>query len=102
MNIYTIPLANKPQRFGLTLLGVNYEFIITWRKAMGAWMLDINDQEGNPLVLGTALVTGLDLLGQYQELGIGGQLIMVGDDPYNWAPTENNLGLNNQLYFVTP
>jgi hypothetical protein len=72
-------------------------------------MLDIYDSNWDPIVMGTPLVTGTDLLGQFGYLGIGKsgaswvQLVVmtiaVGHSP-DEVPTFQDLGVDGHLYEV--
>jgi hypothetical protein len=101
MNGYEIPLLAQPQTLTVTLLGVVYQFLVQWNVPLQTWLLDISDSQGNPIVQGLALVTGVDILGQFQYLGIGGALIVQssGGDPLA-APTFDNLGTTALLFFI--
>lgn len=102
MATYEIPLSPEHQRFAITLAGVEYQLRVTYRDAVEAgWILDINDSSGSPLVCGIPLITGADLLGQLQYLGIGGQLWVATDGDPDAVPTFDNLGTLSHLYFIT-
>jgi predicted Zn-dependent protease with MMP-like domain len=101
-NFFEIPLSPLPQRFTITLGGVDYRLTVQYRKAGGAgWVLDIADPNNAPLVSGIPLVTGTDLLAQYKHLGFAGRLWVQGaGDPDN-VPTYEDLGIGSHLYWVT-
>lgn len=79
MTAYEIPLSPKPQTFAISLVGVTYLMTLLWNPSLACWVLDIDDANGNPVVLGIPVVTGLDLLAQYSYLGVGGHLIAQTD-----------------------
>lgn len=101
-NFFEIPLSPEPQRFTITLSGVDYRLTVQYRKAGGiGWVLDIADANNAPLVSGIPLVTGIDLLGQYRHLGFAGRLWVQGaDDPDN-VPTYGDLGIGSHVFWVT-
>lgn len=102
MAVQEIPLLSTPQVFNITLAGVTYRMTLIWRDGdQGGWVLDIADQDSNPIVCGIPLITGADLLAQYGYLGIGGQLVVQTDHDVNTVPTFENLGDTSHLYFVT-
>jgi hypothetical protein len=101
MTPYEIPLSPTAQRFTITLGGIAYQMILRWCPPALTWVLDILDAAGNPLVQGQPLVTGADLLGQLQYLGIPGDLLVQSDFDPNAVPTSTNLGLQSHLYFLT-
>lgn len=98
---YRIPL-NPPQTTLVALpTGVSYQFKLQYQNAvMGGWFLDISDNAGNALVQGIPLVTGADLLAQYEYLGIGGELWVQNDADPDAVPSFTNLGGACGLYFV--
>ena len=103
---FEIPLSPTPQRFRITLAGVNYGLVMSYRAApcgMGGWCMDINDDLGNPIVCGVPLVTGSDLLAQYAYLGLGGGMMVLSDGDADALPTFENLGITpgSHLYWIT-
>jgi hypothetical protein len=101
MTSYEIPLSAKPQTFSIALGGVTYKMTVRWNLPAAAWMLDIADATGSPMVGSIPLVTGADLLGQYAYLGFTGKLIVQTDYDADAVPTFDNLGTTGHLYFVT-
>lgn len=102
MNIYEIPLSPDPQRFTVTLSGVDYRLTVQYRDAGGAgWMLDIADANNQALVSGLPLVTGVDLLSQYRHLEFGGRLWVQGSANPDEVPTFEDLGIGSHLFWVT-
>ncbi|TJZ75577.1 phage baseplate plug family protein [Chitiniphilus eburneus] len=102
MNIYEIPLTPDPQRFTVTLSGVDYRMTVQYRDAVnGGWVLDIGDANDEPIVNGIPMVTGVNLLEQYGYLGFtGGLWVQTTDDP-DAVPTFENLGIGAHVYWVT-
>lgn len=102
MAVYEIPLSPTPQRFSITLGGVQYRMTVQYRNINeGGWIMDIADSTGSPIIQGIPLVTGIDLLAQYRHLGISGQLrVQTTSDP-DAVPTFDNLGTDSHLYWVT-
>jgi len=102
MNYYEIPLTPQPQTFGITLGATDYRLTVRYRNVTeGGWVLDIADANATPIVEGIPLVTGADLLAQYQHLGFtGGLFVQTTDDP-DAVPTFDNLGIGAKLYFMT-
>ena len=101
MTPYTIPLTNSQQQLSIALGGTIYTLTVYWNTQSNVWTLDIADSAGKDIVLGIALVTGCDLLGQYAYLGLGGSLVVQTDFDPTLPPTYDNLGINGNLYFVT-
>lgn len=101
-NYFEIPLSPEPQRFTVTLGGVDYRLSVQYRNAGGAgWVLDIADASNQPLVSGLPLVTGVDLLGQYRHLQFGGRLWVQGAENPDDVPTYDDLGIGSHVFWVT-
>ena len=107
---YVIPLTPEPQRFSIVLAGRELLLAVRWMDAPeGGWLLDMADAEGVPLVSGIPLVAGCDLhlvsgiplvagcdlLEPYAYLGLGGALLLSGDEP----PSPDTLGRGVDLLF---
>lgn len=102
MNYYEIPLTAIPQRFSITLSSVEYLLTLQYREAGGAgWVLDIADADGAALVSGIPLVTGTNLLEQYDHLGFGGRLWVQGGANPDDVPTFSDLGTASHVFWVT-
>lgn len=101
MNYYEVPLSPTPQRFSITLAEVQYSCLLYWNIYTSTWCLDIADAEQRPLVTAIPLVTGVDLLGQFQHLGFGGHLVVQIDGTPYGLPTYANLGQQARLIFAT-
>ncbi|MDR1979779.1 MAG: hypothetical protein LBQ42_13670 [Synergistaceae bacterium] len=103
MGIFKIPLTPVPQSFSIVLGGVHYALNLHWSAAeqMQFWVVDIADAETRePIITGIPLVTGCDLLAQFEYLGFNGKLIayVSGSDE---CPGFDNLGGAGNLFFVT-
>lgn len=126
MAVFEIPLIASPQTFSITLVGATYTMSLNYRKAnagvldaptgadpnvagavidtnnLDNWVLDISDSAGNPMIFGIPLIPGIDLLGQYAYLNIGGQLtVAVSGDPVA-VPDYAGLGTSSKMLFTTP
>jgi hypothetical protein len=101
MAIYEIPLTPEAQTFTIDLADVTYIVSLFWCDASSCWIINLADSQGVDIVTGIPLVTGSDLLGQYQYLGIGGSLIAFTDGDSSAVPTYENLGTSSHLYFET-
>ncbi len=102
MSTFEIPLTPQAQTFSVVLAGVSYNMKLRWCSPAAAWILGISDANGDLLIDGIPLITGADLLAQYEYLGIGGSLVAQTDHDINAPPTYDNLGGNGKLYFITP
>lgn len=99
MAVSEIPLSPENQSFSISLAGKSFQMAVTWRAAF--WCLDIMDSSGADLIKGVPLITGADLLAQYDYLGLGFSLYVGCDNPANVNPTETDLGIYSHLYAVT-
>ena len=100
MSIARIPTSPEPQRFLITLAaGQTYQLVTQYRDAPEAgWTLDIGEPNGTPIISGIPLVTGINLLAQYQHLIVGSLFVL--SDVETWAvPGFSDLGVSSHLYF---
>lgn len=98
---FEIPLSPNPQTFTISLSGVDYRLTVQWRNAEGAgWILDIADTSANPIIQGIPLVTGVNLLEQFEYLISGVLWVQTTADP-DAVPTFDNLGVGSHLYWYT-
>lgn len=118
-NWFLIPINSPPQTFVIQLGSINYQMTIQYRNTLtgaaapGGWILDLSNQAGNPIIQGVPLITGTNLLEQFDYLGIGGDIDILGAtidfDGGLWVstngnpdavPTYTNLGTQCNLYWV--
>lgn len=100
MTPYEIPLSPEPQKFSITLAGVDYQMRFYWNRYSECWCFDLLDAGAVPLLEGAPVVTGIDLLGQYPHLGIGGSILAQSDFDPSAVPTFENLGLEGRVFFI--
>lgn len=96
MKIFEIPLRSGSQKFITTLNGKAYQLRLIWRAPVG-WFLDIAKTDTTPLVNGIAVVTGVNLIQQYQHL-IKGELWVYTEGLEN--PDYQSVGDTLKLYWV--
>ncbi len=101
MTAYEIPLTPQPQSFRIDLLGTEYKCTLGWCGPQEAWSLDIANSDGVPIIQGIPLVCGVDLLKQYEYLGLPGRLEVQDLADVDSPPTFDNLGVNSLLFLVT-
>lgn len=102
MTAFKVPLVNKAQKVTTTLVGTPYVLVVRWCDPSSCWVMDINDQNGDPVLQGVPLVTGSNLLEQFGYLEFGGAMYVQTDNDTFAVPTYDNLGSLGHLYFVTP
>lgn len=99
--LFVIPLTNVPQRFTIELSGVAYIIVCKWNGEMPAWTLDIFDEvTRQPLIANLPLVAGVNLLTQFEHIGIPGKLFVYTDGDEFAPPTLDNLGQEANLYYL--
>lgn len=106
---FEIPLQGSTnQAFSIPILGITYNMTLRWNAQdndndqEGTWYLDIADVNGTQIVGGIPLITGADLLAQYDYLGFGFQLVVQSDHDTVELPSFGNLGSTSHLYAVIP
>ena len=100
IQVSEIPLSPQSQIVTVNIGNTTYILDIIWRDPYGYFM-DINDKSNTPLVQGIPLVAGLDLLAQYQYLGIIGEWVILSDQIQNQDPTFSDLGVSVHLCIAT-
>ncbi|MBN3848619.1 hypothetical protein G3N58_17580 [Paraburkholderia sp. Ac-20342] len=98
---YEIPLSAQPQTFTIALGGTTYGFNVQWNAQNAAWTIDISDASGNAIVTGIPMVTGCNLLEQFDYLGFEFALVAQTDSSPDTVPTYDTLGTTSHLYAIT-
>lgn len=101
-NAYVVPLIAANQQFFISLAGVTYHLKVKWNKFSNAWVLDIQDSQQNNILTGIPMVTGCDLLEQYQYLNIGGAMVVQSTNDPDLVPDYTTLGSTGLLFFIIP
>lgn len=102
MTPFEIPLSPEPQKFNITLAGVERQLRFSWNSVSQSWFFDLNQADGTPILQGLPVVTGADLLAQFKYLGLGGAIVAQTDFETDAVPTFENLGILGRLYFLVP
>ena len=97
---YEVPLDATPQSFTVSLAGTEYRMTVKWNTAAECWVMDLSTTAGVSVLGGVPLVTGADLLAQYEYLNFGCQLVVQTDDDTDAVPTFDNLGTNGHLFIL--
>ena len=100
--IYEIPLINQAQKLKVQLGLTTYQLYLRWNFHSQSWVMDLMTSSGVVLVGSIPLVTGVNLISPYPELGIDGELWAQTDGNTNAVPTYSNLGVEGRLYFKVP
>jgi hypothetical protein len=101
MTAYEIPFAAEPQTFVISLGGVVYRLTTTWCDAAPNWVLNVEHPDDGPLIMGIPIVPGVDLLGQYEYLGIKGKIFVQSAATPTRTPGYDDLGAASLVFFVT-
>lgn len=94
-----IPLTADNQSFSITINGTSYQMAVLWRGT--GWFLDLMDNAGVLIAGGIPLVTLVDLLAQYQYLGLDFSLYVICDVQGQEYPTQTDLGTTSHLIITT-
>lgn len=101
MTTYEVPLTPANQELTIQLETQVYNLRVTWlgSEADPCWILDISDDAGNPILSGVPLVTGVDLLEQFPDLGFEGRLFCGHDGDLTENPLYTDLGDTSHLWW---
>ncbi len=105
--LYEIPLSGTPQQFTMLLGERVYQFVFLYRDAVpsmaggSGWVMDINDNLGFHIACGIPLVTGANLLAQFDYLNFNASLFVLSDGYPDEVPTFDNLGTDSHVYWMT-
>lgn len=99
---FEVPLSPTPQKITMAMGGSTYELTVRWNVPNNTWMLDIADTDGNSILSSIPVVTGTNLLEQYDYLDFGVSLFAFTDHDLDSPPTFDNLGTTGHLYFYVP
>lgn len=96
--------ADPNQKYTVAVPGDkrNIEFIITqsFNEQANYWTISIYDKTGTPIVMDVPLLTGQDLLEQYQYLNIGSLYVINYGDSTIENPDSKNIASNFKLLWV--
>lgn len=97
---YRLPLENRPQRFDIAIGGIEYTMRCRWNESIG-WVLDIDDAvTSTNLIACLPLVTGCNLLEQFDYLGFAFEMIVYTDGNPEAVPTLDNLGYESNVFLL--
>jgi hypothetical protein len=102
LKFFRVPLLNTPQRSQLSLSGVDYIFINRWFSGMNLWVFSLLSADDESILINDMpLITGADLLEQWEFLGIPGKMICLTAGDQGAPPTFDNLGGAANLFYIT-
>jgi len=94
---YIIPLTSDPDQSLTCTVPVNgknitLRFRVRYNTQAGYWWMTVSDKNGNILVDSLPLLTGQNLLEQYQNLGIGSAYLVNTGNTKLDSPDDTTLG----------
>lgn len=97
MSQQIIPLDNSPNQTFSVSVNVNgaaatFFLALRYNEISGYWALSISDSNQSLLLSGIPLVTGVNLLRQYQYLGIGSLYVLNATGEASDSPDDTDLG----------
>lgn len=95
--LFEIPLKPMSQTLNITINKKVYCLRIIWRGT--GYVLDILDENMKSILCGLSLVTGADILDQFDYINFGFGLIVVTDIDASLVPTYFTLGVSSHLDF---
>lgn len=98
-DFFSVPALPTPQSFGISLGGLDLNMNLAFKGAAG-WVMDVANNVGDALLSGVPLVTGGNLLEQFEHLGIPGGLWVQTKNAPDAVPTFDNLGVESFLFYV--
>lgn len=98
MAFFEIPLNPYPEKFGVTINAKDYLGSTRWSVPLQCWVMALSDSQGVPILLNLPLIPGVDLLGQFEYLGLSAKLIATTDYDPAAAPGYSELGSVGHLY----
>ena len=99
---FLIPFQAIPQTFSVTLNAIVYNIRSYWLVPGDCWVINIADANFNPLLLGIPLITGCNLLEQYQDIIPGELIVRSNIGPPDAVPTFDNIGTVGQVFWISP
>ncbi|WP_448510308.1 phage baseplate plug family protein [Immundisolibacter sp.] len=86
--------------FSIILDGETFIFSFEWNERGSYWTMDVLDSEGNHLVAGVRMTTGVNLLAQYRNENLPkGSLFLLDTRGFNDDPQVDNFGKNVLLMY---
>lgn len=97
MSVFEIPLNDFAEIFQIEIAGQNFTFKTRWNESLNRWILDIGRDEQTWIINNLAMVSGIDLLSQFDHLQLGFQLYVQVDGDSEAEMGESNIGKEARL-----
>lgn len=101
-----IPLTTDPNDTFTSTIPINGEnkkfyFFLRYNEEAGYWVMDLSDENKEPVVSSIPLISGINILGQYEYLKIGKAYIVKTDSSLLAdKPDVTNLGTTFKLVWT--
>jgi hypothetical protein len=107
MALYEIPLTNDPdQTLAVTVpiggVNINLRLRVRFNTQANYWWMTVADIKGNVLADAIPLLSGGDILGQFQYLGLGSAYVVNMGNSIMDSPDSTNLGTDFRLWWGDP
>lgn len=102
MAIVKLPVSTilDSYNFTISLESVIYNFEFKYNARRKRWLMDIYDSERNPILLGTAMLTNVDIASRFKSESLPPGVFMVFDlSGLNKNPEQFDLGDNVILLY---
>jgi hypothetical protein len=103
MGVVEIPVRNDAAayRFQLPLEGRIYFFAFRFNTRMGRWIMDIENEAQEALILGIPILAGSSLLDGYTSTGLPpGAFVAIDEANKGRHPDRENFGIDLKLYYL--
>lgn len=101
MQVFKIPCSGFNEIFEITLKQKKYKLRLVYNDISECWQMDIYKSNDEPIILNYNIVSGLNILDQYQYLNFKGFFVTYADGNPDLIPTKANFTKDVNLYFVT-
>lgn len=102
MAFFKIPLNPFPETFSISISNVEYTGMTRWNAVQQCWVVSLMDTNDVPILQNLPLIPGVNLVDQFDYLGLGVALQALLDyDPSVPVPYAS-LGTTGNLYVETP
>lgn len=95
---YEIPLNGNSESFSVEIADKTYFFRVYFNHELDQWVLDLGTSNKNWIACNIALVTGQNLLMQYEHLNLGFSLWLQVDGLPEAEAGYENLGTEARLF----
>jgi hypothetical protein len=105
MQFLVLPMRNDLPfyQYKIALSATQFTLVMRFNGRMNRWILDVNDQSGNPILSGIPVLIRRNLTGQYAYLAVPqGTLFALDDTGQDTQPTQFSFGLDHTVWYADP